>query len=134
MPYLTGKNSGLPNPVLYWRAGPTFAIRDHDWKMIVMNNAPPGAHAGNGTKFKKSDLADPSSLPPYPAAFGQHTMLYDLKNSSVETTNLADQQQAVVAHLKAKLADWNKLLVPPQRPSKTLSYEMYDGVLLRLYD
>jgi hypothetical protein len=52
----------------------------------------------------------------------------------VETHNLADQQQAVVVRLKAMLADWNKLLVPPQRPCKTQGYEMYDGVLLRLYD
>jgi hypothetical protein len=134
MPYLTGKNSGLPNPVLYWRAGPTFAVRDHDWKMIVMNNAPPGAQASNEVKFKKSDLADPSRLPPYPATFGQHTMLYDLKNSPVETTNLADQQRTVVARLKAMVAEWNKLLVTPQRPCKSQAYEMYDGVLLRLYD
>jgi arylsulfatase A-like enzyme len=134
VPYLTGKNSGLPNPVLYWRAGPTFAIRDHDWKMIVMNNAPPGAQAGNGVKLKKHDPADPSSLPPYPAPFGQHTMLYDLMSSPVETNNLATQQPDTVARLKAKLAEWNKLLVNPQRPCKAQAYEMYDGVLLRLYD
>jgi arylsulfatase B len=134
MPYLTGKNSGVPNPVLYWRAGPTFAIRDQDWKMIVMNNAPPGAQGGNEVKFKKSDPADPSRLPPYAAAFGQHTMLYNLKNSPVETNNLADQQQTVVARLKAMLAEWNKLLVTPQRPCKAQAYEQYDGVLLRLYD
>jgi hypothetical protein len=36
--------------------------------------------------------------------------------------------------LKASLAEWNKLLVTPQRPCKTQAYEMYDGVLLRLYD
>jgi hypothetical protein len=133
MPFLTGKRSGTPNPVLYWRAGPTFAIRDQDWKMIVMNNAPPGAQAGNGVKFKHGDPADPSSLPPYPATFGQHTMLYDLKNSPVETHNLAGLQQAVVARLNAKLADWNKLLVPPQTIGKQ-AYETYDGVLLHLYD
>ncbi|MBO0861552.1 MAG: sulfatase-like hydrolase/transferase [Chloracidobacterium sp.] len=134
MPYLTGKRSGAPNPVLYWRAGPTFAIRDHDWKMIVMNIAPPGAKAGNGIKFKTARADDSSSLPPYPATFGQRAMLYNLKNNPAETYNLADLQQPVVLRLKAMLADWNKTLVPPQRPSKTQSYEEYDGVLLHLYD
>jgi hypothetical protein len=61
-------------------------------------------------------------------------MLYNLKNSPVETNNLADQQQTIVARLKAMLAEWNKLLVTPQRPCKAQAYEQYDGVLLRLYD
>jgi arylsulfatase A-like enzyme len=132
MPFLTGAHSGTPNPVLYWRAGPTFAIRDHDWKMIVMNNAPPDAKAGNGAKSKKG--SDASSVPPYSAAYGQHTMLYDLKASPTETINRANQQPSVVTRLKAELAAWNKLLVPPQRASKVQSYETYDGVLLHLYD
>jgi len=58
----------------------------------------------------------------------------NLKNSSVETNNLAAQEPTIVARLKAKLADWNKLLVTPQRPCKTQSYERFDGVLLRLFD
>jgi arylsulfatase A-like enzyme len=133
LPFLTGKTSATPNPTLYWRAGPTFAIRDNQWKLIVMNNAPPGVRASNGAKFRAS-LEDLTTLPPYPATYGQHTMLYDLAASPVETLNLADRQPATVARLKAELAAWDKLLVPPQRTSKTQSYEMYDGVLLHLYD
>jgi arylsulfatase A-like enzyme len=133
MPYLAGKNSGVPNPVLYWRAGPTFAIRDGEWKMIMMNNAPPGAQAGNGIKFR-ANSTDPSSQPPYPATFGQHIVLYDLKTSPVETNNFATEQPHTVSRLKAELDGWNKLLVPPQTISKTQSYETYDGVLLHLYD
>jgi hypothetical protein len=61
-------------------------------------------------------------------------VLYDLKNSPVET-NLAVQQPTIIARLKkSKVREWNKLLVVPQRPGKTQSYEMYDGVLLLLFD
>jgi len=131
--FMTANRSSAPNPVLYWRAGPTFAIRDGDWKMIVMNKAPPGAKPGDGLKVRPSP-AEPSSLPPYPALYGQHTMLYDLKESATETRNLAARQPGVVTRLKAKLAAWNKLLVPPQKPSKVQTYDSYDGVLLHFYD
>jgi arylsulfatase B len=164
IPFLTGKRQDTPNPVLYWRAGPTFAIRDGNWKMISMNNAPPGVAAGDGAKIRKDKIgrdksatkdktanevaednnannnsarnagSDPTMKPPYPALFGQHTMLYDLKTSPVETLNLAPQEPDMVSRLKAELADWNKLLVPPQTPSKTQAYDRYDGVMLQFYD
>ncbi|MDB6083176.1 MAG: sulfatase [Gammaproteobacteria bacterium] len=78
--------------------------------------------------------SDPTMKPPYPALFGQHTMLYDLKTSPVETLNLAPREPDTVSRLKAELADWNKLLVPPQTPSKTQAYDRYDGVMLQFYD
>jgi arylsulfatase A-like enzyme len=163
MPFLTGKRQGTPNPVLYWRAGPTFAIRDGNWKMISMNNAPPGVAAGNGAKIGKGKLgrdksakdktandevakdnsandentrgaSDPTTKPPYPALFGQHVMLYDLKTSPVEAGNLASQEPDTVSRLKGELTQWNKLLVPPQTPSKTQAYDSYDGVMLHFYD
>ena len=133
MPFLTGNRSRAPNPVLYWRAGPTFAIRDGAWKMIVMNNAPPGAKAGGGATIAEGE-SDPSSLPPYAPQFGQHTMLYDLTAGPAETNNLAAQETTIVARLEAKLAAWNKLLGTPQWPSKVQAYEMYDGFLLHTYD
>jgi hypothetical protein len=47
---------------------------------------------------------------------------------------LAPQEPDTVSRLKAELADWNKLLVPPQTPSKTQAYDRYDGVMLQFYD
>jgi hypothetical protein len=63
-------------------------------------------------------------------------MLYDLKTSPVETRNLAPQESATVSRLKAELTNWNKLLVPPQTPSKTQTYDndRVDGVMLHFYD
>jgi arylsulfatase A-like enzyme len=155
MPYLTSKLGDPPNPTLYWRAGPNFAIRDGGWKMMMTNKAQPGAKATSepksegkeklskvkgdkGNKGERQALKgsndDPSSQPPYPATYGQHTMLYDLSQSPTETLNLAAQKPATVSDLKAKIDAWNKLLVPPQWVSKTQHAVRYDGVLLHLYD
>jgi arylsulfatase A-like enzyme len=131
MPYLTGRNSGSPNPLLYWRAGPTFAIRDGNWKMIMANLGPPGAAVSDNLKAGK---ADPTSQPPYPAMFGQHIMLYDLTLGPVETDNLATQQLGTISRLKGELSEWNKVLVPPVWVSRTQHYVNYDGVMLHLYD
>ena len=35
MPYLTGKNTGRPHEMLYWRFGPQWAIRKGVWKLVV---------------------------------------------------------------------------------------------------
>jgi arylsulfatase A-like enzyme len=148
MPYLTGKNSGAPNPLLYWRAGPTFAIRDGNWKMIAANLAPPTVAAASKDKSPKDksakdktandkgakDASDLTSKPPYPATYGQHIMLYDLTLSPVEIDNLATQQVDTVSRLKNELSDWNKLLVPPQWVSKTQHDVKADGVVIHLYD
>ena len=56
------------------------------------------------------------------------------RGGPVCSLNPADQQQTIVARLKAMLAEWNKLLVTPQLPCKTQAYEKYDSVLLCLYD
>jgi arylsulfatase B len=133
MPFLTGRRAGVPNPTLYWRAGPTFAIRDGDWKMLLLNKAPPDGVAGNG-KTIRVNASDPTTQPPYPAQFGQHTMLYDLKASPVETHNLAAGQASIVERLKAKLAAWNRTLGMAQWPSQVQTFETYDGVLIHTYD
>jgi len=133
IPFLTARRSQVPNPVLFWRAGPTFAIRDGQWKMLMLNKAPPGAKRGGGHAVRPNS-AEPATLPPYPATYGRHVMLYDLAASPIETRNLADRDPAQVERLKAELAGWDKLLVAPQWPSRRQSYETYDGVLLHLYD
>jgi arylsulfatase A-like enzyme len=134
MPFLTGGRPDTPNPTLYWRAGPTFAIRDGGWKMVMMDKAPPGATAGKAVGVTKKGEGDLSILPPHLAELDQHIMLYDLSASPTETLNLVIQEPATVSRLKAKLTDWNKLLGAPQWTSRRQSYEEYDGVLLHLYD
>jgi arylsulfatase A-like enzyme len=152
VPFLTSKLSDPPNPTLYWRAGPNFAIRDSGWKMMMTNNAQPAAETtgepkskdkeklseGKGNKADRKALKgskdDPSSQPLDASPFGQHTMLYDLNQSPTETLNLAVQKPATVSNLRAKIDAWQKLLVPPQWPSKTQHDVKYDGVWLHLFD
>jgi arylsulfatase A-like enzyme len=152
MPFLTSKLSDLPNPTLYWRAGPNFAIRDGGWKMMMTNNAQPGSEVTSaprsegkeklskvkGNKGDRKGLKggkdDRSSQPPDASPFGQHTMLYDLSQSPTESLNLAAQKPTTVSDLKAKIDAWNKLLVPPQWISRTQHDVTYDGVRLHLYD
>jgi hypothetical protein len=57
-----------------------------------------------------------------------------LKTSPVETGNLASREPDTVSRLKGELTEWNKLLAPPQTPSKTQTYDSYDGVMLHFYD
>ncbi|MCC7337691.1 MAG: sulfatase-like hydrolase/transferase [Pirellulaceae bacterium] len=37
IPYLTGANTELPHPTLYWRIGPDYAMRDGDWKLTAQD-------------------------------------------------------------------------------------------------
>jgi len=128
MPYLTGRDAKTPNPTLYWRAGPNFAIRDGDWKMWVVNKAAPSEVASNAAAIT------PDGTHATVSPLGQHVMLYDLKRDPGETKNVAAANADVVARLKAKLADWDKGNVPPQWTSMRQSVKRQDGQLLKIYD
>jgi arylsulfatase A-like enzyme len=127
-PYLTGANKGVPNPTLYWRAGPNFAIRDGDWKMWEANIAPAGADTSNraeitpdGTHARVSEL-------------GQHVMLFNLKADLGEKQNIARAKPDVVAMLQAKLKAWNARNVEPMWTSMRQSTKKQDGQILQIYD
>jgi arylsulfatase A-like enzyme len=128
MPYLTGQKAGVPNPTLYWRAGVTYAIRDGDSKMWVVNKAPPGVKAGGGAPVTPDGVV--AKIGPW----GQHIMLYDLKTDIGEKHNIATEQPTTVARLQAKLAAWEKTLVPPQWTSQRQAYQKYDNTVLQVFD
>ena len=103
LPYLKGEVEGDPHDYLYWRSGPTMAIRDDRWKLI---------------KFKLSDFGDevvdatgrltpPAEGWSTDAPLGHKIVLYDLLNDPGETTNLAEQFPEIVMRLDAKYAQWN---------------------------
>jgi len=59
LPYLSGPERTVPNPKLYWRNGPDFAMRDDNLKLWLADIAPQGAKsidepedAGEGSKRK----------------------------------------------------------------------------------
>jgi arylsulfatase A-like enzyme len=109
LPYLTGQQRGDPHRLLYWRAGPTQAIRDQRWKMIKYKL----------TDFDASDLNSTGRLDPPPdgwaadAPLGLITLLYDLQNDPQESRNVAAQYPDVVERLEAEYGQWDAQLPHP---------------------
>jgi len=128
MPYLTGRNAGTPNPTVYWRAGPNFAIRDGNWKMWEVNRADPSEAASVGAEVT------PDGTEAKISPLGQYVMLYDLGRDMGEKSNLSAARPDIVAALRSRLATWNKGNVPPQWTSMRQSVRRQDGQLLKIYD
>ncbi len=127
IPYLTGKNAATPNPTLYWRSGPNFAIRDGDWKMWMVNRADPTEQASTGSSIT------PDGVKATMSPLGRFVMLYNLKDDPSETRNLAKEQPDVVARLQAKIEAWDKANVPAQWTSMRQSTRRIEGELVKLY-
>lgn len=127
IPYLTGKNAATPNPTLYWRSGPNFAIRDGDWKMWMVNRADPSEQASTGSGVT------PDGVQAKMSPLGRFVMLYNLKDDPSETRNLAKDQPDVVARLQAKIETWDKANVPAQWTSMRQSTRRVEGELVKLY-
>jgi len=127
MPYLIGDKTGTPNPTLYWRSGPNFAIRDGDWKMWVVNRADPSERLRSDT----GAVADGIEAKVSP--LGKYVMLFDLKTDLGEKTNLATARPEVVTRLQAKLDAWNHSNVAPQWTSMRQRVFQHEGQMLKAY-
>lgn len=128
MPYLAGGNQRTPNPNLFWRAGPNFAIRGGPWKMWIANKADPSEAASNAATIT------PDGTHATVSPLGQHVMLYDLSKDPQETTNVAAANPGIVQSLKARIEQWDKANAPPQWTSMRQSVKRHDGQLLKIYD
>ena len=116
LPFLRGDRNGTPHEYLYWRAGPTIAIRDARWKLIRYNKTP----------LTAADLRADGRLEPPEGGWstdsphGQLTLLYDLQSDLGETENLAGEHPEIVERLAAAHAKWaaglsNKQILPGLR-------------------
>ncbi len=130
LPFLTGEHQGVPHKYLYWRSGPTIAIRDERWKLIRYSR----------TKFTRADLDRTGRLPPPSGGWsmvstqGQLTLLYDLKNDPGETTNLAEKHPDVVKRLTTEHTSWAKgLKQNPILPAARSTLAKFHGVLVQLF-
>ncbi|WP_437200713.1 sulfatase family protein [Planctomicrobium sp. SH664] len=83
LPYLTGKNPGLPHETLFWRYGDQWAIRHGDDKLVV-------GEGGSG-----------------------RPELYDLVDDKEETRDLAPQHPEKVKKLQELYDAWNSEQAPP---------------------
>lgn len=127
LPYIVGNKAGAPNPTLYWRSGPNFAIRDGNWKLWSVNRAETGAVVPTVT------TVTPDGKKAVVSSRGIHDMLYDLDQDVGETRNLAAANPKVVAGLKAKLKTWDKDNVDSQWTSMRQTVVPFDGELLQIY-
>lgn len=102
LPYLRGEQAGSPHEYLYWRSGPTIAIRDARWKLIRYNKtALTAADLGADGRLEPPESGWPDNSP-----HGQLTLLYDLQNDPGERENLADKHPEIVARLAAAHVEW----------------------------
>jgi arylsulfatase A-like enzyme len=125
LPYLRGEKTGAPHDYLYWRSGPTLAIRDGRWKLIHYKRT--DLRADDVISEADDRIEAPPGGWPMDAPLGLITLLYDLANDPGESTNVASAHPDVVARLDAKLDAWRKGLVPPvQLPIRSIVTEI-DG-------
>jgi arylsulfatase A-like enzyme len=96
LPYLTGKNSGVPHETLYWRFGEQMAIRQGDWKLVKA----PGAGVENTGRRGRATVE------------GAH--LYNLATDIGEQNNLAAKEPERVKQLAAAWEKWNAELQEPR--------------------
>jgi arylsulfatase A-like enzyme len=84
VPFLTGQQAGRPHQTLYWKSGPTWAVRDGDLKLVVGDRA----------------MAKPA--------------LFDLSTDIGEQTDLAGQRPDDVKRLQALHSNWNRDFPTPK--------------------
>ena len=130
LPYLKGTMEGAPHEYLYWRSGPTLAIRNERWKLIRYNRS----------ALTRADLRADGRLEPPPGGWGtdspngQLTLLYDLVSDPGETKNMAAEHPSIVTRLEKAHADWaTGLADTPILPAERATLVDMDGETVELY-
>lgn len=93
MPFLKGQAAGSPHESLAWRRRPLVSVRQGDWKLWES--------VGDKT-----------------GEYGDHKLLYNLKEDENETTNLADRFPEKVRELEGLIQEWSKSMTDPAWPSR----------------
>jgi arylsulfatase A-like enzyme len=96
LPYLTGKDSGLPHEALYWRLGQQMAIRAGDWKLVK-------SVGSVGVEAPES----------HQKANTQDAELYNVTRDIGERENLAANEPAKVGELSAAWNKWSAAMAEP---------------------
>lgn len=129
IPYLSGDRLDSPHEYLFWRSGPTMAIRDQRWKLIKYNK----------TNLTMADLGSDGRLKPPKEGWastspqGQVTLLYDLQNDPGEQHNLAKKHPEVVQQLKTAYDRWARELPDqPIMPAYRSTLTTMDGEIVQL--
>ncbi|MEM7079198.1 MAG: sulfatase-like hydrolase/transferase [Pseudomonadota bacterium] len=129
LPHLQGFERRPPHDYLYWRSGPTQAVRDDRWKLLRYPRS----------RFTRADLRADGRLQPPEGGWpmqpqnGYLTVLYDLLEDPGEQHNLAERYPQVVARLQAAYDGWAQALPaePVQRAERSTLAET-EGELVQL--
>jgi arylsulfatase A-like enzyme len=113
LPFLKGEKASTPHEALYWRAGPTRAIRQGRYKLIELKRT--------DKRQKDLDIAQGLEVPgagffPLDTPLGKLTLLYDIEADPGETHSIADQNPEIVRRLKGLLDRWQEELAEPIQP------------------
>ncbi|MFN7733919.1 MAG: sulfatase-like hydrolase/transferase [Pirellula sp.] len=130
LPFLEGARTDSPHAQLFWRAAANYAVRDGQWKLIVINRAPV-------EQFLQVDRGDGAGLlrgGPYQgiSPLGQHTLLFDLDSDPGESKNLAAEHPEKVKQLQAQYDAWNRGNVSPNAKSSRSIPTVIDGTVVQL--
>ena len=102
LPYLRGERNAVPHEYLFWRSGPTIAVRNQQWKLIRYNK----------TELRPADLNSTGRFDPPEGGWppgsphGQITLLYDLEADPGESSNIAEVHPEVVERLMRLHTAW----------------------------
>jgi arylsulfatase A-like enzyme len=98
LPYLSGRDTGVPHDTLYWRMGAQMAVRQGDWKLVRYDrHADPGQGAS-----KKTGATDVTGR-----------KLYNLAQDIGESHDLSAQYPDKTEELQAVWQRWNAQLARP---------------------
>ena len=128
IPFINREAKSSPHDYLYWRSGPTVAIRDGRWKLIRYNKSP----------LTPNDLGKDGRLAPPPNGWsnqspnGQLTMLYDLYADPSESKNLAAAHPEIVKRLENQHQKWASTLTTPILPGVRSTLAEVDGTTVQL--
>ena len=128
IPFVKRKINSSPHEYLYWRSGPTHAIRDERWKLMRYSIA----------AYTDGDLGDDGRLTPpkggWPHTFSSEkvTLLFDLKSDPSEQNNLADEHPEVVERLTAQYETWASSLAKPMIPAIRSTLTEINGTTVQL--
>ena len=128
LPYLKGKVNSPPHEYLYWRSGPTVAIRDDRWKLIRYNKST----LTKDDLRKDGRLEPPTKGWPNQSPDGQYTMLYDLESDPSESNNLAETHPDIVRRLETAHQQWASTLTTPIIPGIRSTLTEVDGKIVQL--
>ncbi len=129
LPFLDGRSNDRPHEYLYWRSGPTSAIRDDRYKLIEYKK----------TALTTDDLDATGRLVPPDGAWRVaadaselFVALYDLQSDPGEQVNLAARHPDVVDRLRTAHRRWAETLGDPIILPYRSTLAEFDGVTVQL--